>query len=245
MTGRRNGGVQTPGNRWARVRADYLEVPVLVAVPAVLGLCAWVQIDQSALLTAMAAVVCLALLLLGFDRTRPALRQVMPVVVLAALASAGRVLFAPLPDVKPVSALCILAGVVFGRRCGFLVGALTALVSNFFFGQGPWTPWQMYAWGLIGYLAGVLSDAGAFERTGVVLAFGLVSGLFFGFILNSWYIVGYVHPITWPSALLAYGAALPLDIVHGVSTVAFLAIVYVPWKTKLERIRRIYDVSPL
>lgn len=132
--------MQTPGNRWARVRADYLEVPVLVAVPAVLGLCAWVQIDQSALLTAMAAVVCLALLLLGFDRTRPALRQVMPVVVLAALASAGRVLFAPLPDVKPVSALCILAGVVFGRRCGFWWGLLPRSFPTSSSGKGRGRP---------------------------------------------------------------------------------------------------------
>lgn len=224
---------------------DRIEVPLLVAVPAMLGACAWYQVDQSALLTALVAVVCLAFLLLGFDRSEPGLRQIMPVVVLSALASAGRVLFAPLPDVKPVSALCILAGVVYGRRSGFLVGALAAFVSNFFFGQGPWTPWQMYAWGMVGYLAGVLGDRGAFERTGVVLAFGFISGLFYGFILNSWYIVGYVHPITWPSALIAYGAGLPLDAVHGAATVGFLALVFVPWRGKLERIKRAYDVRPL
>ena len=75
----------------------------------------------------------------------------MPTVVLAALAAAGRILFAPIPDFKPVSAIAIIAGVAFGRKSGFMVGSLAALASNFFFGQGVWTPWQMYAWGLVGY----------------------------------------------------------------------------------------------
>ena len=74
----------------------------------------------------------------------------MPTLVLAALAAAGRILFGPIPDFKPVSAIAIIAGATLGRRNGFMVGALAALTSNFFFGQGMWTPWQMYAWGLGG-----------------------------------------------------------------------------------------------
>ena len=80
---------------------------------------------------------------------RQGLRQIMPTLVLAALAAAGRILFGPIPDFKPVSAIAIIAGATLGRRNGFMVGALAALTSNFFFGQGMWTPWQMYAWGEI------------------------------------------------------------------------------------------------
>ncbi len=216
------------------------EVPVLVAVPLLLGVCAYFQVDQAGLLTLIMTFVCVGLFFVNFERSSPGLRQVMPIVVLVALACAVRILFAPFPSVKPVSAICILAGVVFGRRSGFMVGALSALVSNFFFGQGPWTPWQMYAWGLVGYVAGVLSTHGAFEHRGVLSVYGFVSALGYGFILNSWYVVAYVHPITVPAALLAYGAGIVFDIMHGTATVVFLAAIYLPWKVKLERIQRKY-----
>ncbi|MCI2241165.1 ECF transporter S component [Adlercreutzia faecimuris] len=214
-----------------------LEALVLLAVPVALVVCGWFQFDQTALLTFAVAAGALGLFFAGFERSRPALRQVVPTAVLGALAAAGRILFAATPDVKPVSAVCILAGAVFGRRCGFMVGALAAVVSNFFFGQGPWTPWQMYAWGLVGYLAGVLADAGLLERRGVLMAYGFASGLLFGLLMNSWTLVGFTHPITWQTALLVYGAGLPFDLVHAVSTVVFLLVIYVPWRRKLLRVR--------
>lgn len=219
-----------------------LEVPFLVAVPLVLGLCAYLQFDQTALLTLVVAVAAIGVFFASYEASRPSLRQIMPTVVMGALAAAGRILFAPIPDFKPVSAICIVAGVVFGRRSGFMVGALAALVSNFFFGQGPWTPWQMYAWGLVGYLAGVLADRGAFDRKPVIYAYGFLSALLYGFLLNSWYLVGFVHPITWPSAVVTYAAGFPLDCVHGVATVVFLLVIFIPWRRKLERIRAKYGL---
>lgn len=217
---------------------------VLAAVPIVLLVAALAGLEQGALLTVLTALAAVALMFGGFERSRPGLRQVMPAVVLGALAAAGRVLFCLVPDVKPVSAVCILAGAVFGRRCGFMVGALAALVSNFFFGQGPWTPWQMYAWGLVGYGAGVLAQHGVFDHgRKAVLAYGFASPLVYGFLLNSWYVVGYLNPITWEGALLAYGSGLPFDLVHAVSTVAFLAVLYRPWKRKLERISEAYSLA--
>ena len=152
-----------PPSRAAGRILALLEVPALVAVPLVLGACAYFQVEQGALLTVIVAFAAVGVFFASFEASRPALRQIMPTV--------GRVLFAPIPDFKPVSAICILAGAVFGRRSGFLVGALAALVSNFFFGQGPWTPWQMYAWGLVGYLAGVLADRGWLDRLPVLYAY--------------------------------------------------------------------------
>lgn len=219
-----------------------MEVPVLAAVPLALALAAYFQFDQTALLTLAVAVAALCVFFASYEASRPTLRQVMPTAVLGALAAAGRMLFAPFPDFKPVSAICIVAGAVFGRRSGFMVGAIAALVSNFFFGQGPWTPWQMYAWGLVGYLGGVLADCGAFERKPVLYAYGFGSGLLYGFLLNTWHIVGFVHPITWQSALLAYGAGFPFDCVHGAATVVFLLAVYLPWGKKLDRIKIKYGL---
>lgn len=227
-----------------------LELPLLLLVPAVLVGCALARIEQAAFLTLVVVVAALGVFFAGFEASRPSLRTIMPTVVLAALAAAGRILFAAFADVKPVSAIAIMAGVVFGRRSGFMVGALAALVSNFFFGQGPWTPWQMYAWGMVGYLAGFLADRGAFDwRVGrrsvapVLYVYGFVSGLLYGFLLNTWYIVGYIQPITVPSALTAYALGLPLDLIHSTATVAFLVLLYEPWRVKLERIKTKYALG--
>lgn len=219
------------------------EIFWLLAIPVSLVVCGVFQFDQSGAVVAMTAAVGLLAIFIGYDRSNPAIRQLMPVVVLTALAVAGRIVFAPFPDVKPVTAIVILSGFVFGRRCGFMTGALAALLSNFFFGQGMWTPWQMYAWGLVGYLAGTPLLGRLFDHRAVVLAYGFVSCLLFGLIMNSFYLVGYVHPITWQSALLAYGAGLPLDLVHGVATVAFLAVIWVPWASRLEHAKRKYELD--
>lgn len=125
-----------------------LEIPLLLAVPAVMAAALLAGVEQAALAMLVVVALVLALFFAGYEASRPGLRQIMPTLVLAALAAAGRILFGPIPDFKPVSAIAIIAGATLGRRNGFMVGALAALTSNFFFGQGMWTPWQMYAWGL-------------------------------------------------------------------------------------------------
>lgn len=226
----------------ARVLAA-LEVPALAAVPIVMVALAAAGVPASAGLTLCVALLCLGLLLASFEASRPALRQLMPTAVLAALAAAGRVLFAPVPSVKPVSAVAIVAGATLGRRSGFVVGAVAALVSNFFFGQGPWTPWQMYAWGLVGYVGGVLAAHGALERPAALYGWGLASGVAYGLVLNGYYVLGYVKPLTWPSVLAACAASLPLDVTHGVATAAFLAAIWVPWGRAIRRAVAKYDLS--
>ena len=225
----------------ARVLAA-LEVPALVAVPAAMVALAALGVPAAAGLTLAVALLALALLLASFEASRPALRQLMPTAVLAAVAAAGRVLFSPLPDVKPVSAIAIVAGAALGRRSGFVVGAVAALVSNLFIGQGPWTPWQMYAWGLVGYVGGVLAEHGALGRPAVLYGWGLASGIFYGLILNGYYVLGYVQPLTWPSVLAACAASLPLDVTHGVATCAFLAAIWLPWGRAIRRVVAKYDL---
>ena len=226
----------------ARILAA-LEVPALVAVPAVMVATAAAGLDVTAGLTLLVAVLAVGLLFASFEASRPPLRQLMPTAVLGATAAAGRVLFAPIPDVKPVSAIAIVAGAALGRRSGFVVGAVAALVSNFFFGQGSWTPWQMYAWGLVGYLGGVLADHGALKRRGVLYGWGFISALMYGAILNGYYVLGFVRPLTWPSIIAAYAAGAPLDVVHGIATAAFLAAIWAPWGRAIRRVVAKYDLS--
>ncbi|MBE6480665.1 MAG: ECF transporter S component [Olsenella sp.] len=219
-----------------------LEVPMLVLVPAVLLWCALAGVRSSAGLTLLVALMCVALFMASYEASRPALRQLMPTVVLAAVAAAGRVALAPVPDIKPVSAIAIVAGACLGRRNGFMCGALAALASNMFFGQGPWTPMQMYAWGLIGYLGGVLAEHGAFEHRWALLGYGLASGLIYGLVLNSWHVVGFVRPITWQTVLAAFAAGIHFDVMHGVSTAIFLALIWEPWARRIERTVRAYGL---
>ncbi len=228
----------------------YAEIPMLILVPVVLLVAVVFGIDQAALLTMLVALVAVGVFIAGFETSHPALRQIMPTVVLAAIAVAGRILFFAVPSFQPVSAICILSGIVFGRRCGFMTGALAALVSNFFFGQGAWTPWQMYGWGMIGYFAGVLAGSGLFGTQGrgksaqwhriALYVFAFVASVLYGMLLDTWTFVGFVRPLTWETALLTYGVGIPYNIAHGIASVVFLLIIYEPWRKKLYRIKAKY-----
>lgn len=221
----------------------FAEIAAIAGVPAVLAVCIAFRVQQTAVLSLVVVLGCLLVFFAGFEHARPRLRDTMPVAVLAALAAAGRILFAPFPSFKPVSAIAIIAGAAFGRRAGFLVGALAALVSNFFFGQGPWSPWQMYGWGLVGWLGGALASTGLFRSKAVLLGYGFLSGPLYGVVLNLWSIVGFYHPETLGQAALVYAAAVPFDVVHGVATAAFLLALYGPWQRKLARVKRKFGLQ--
>lgn len=109
----------------------------------------------------LAAFLILALALAGgfawYERSRPDARVVALVATLAAFAALGRIAFAALPNVKPTTDIVLVSGYALGGAPGFAVGALAALASNFFFGQGPWTPWQMAAWGVTGLVGAALA----------------------------------------------------------------------------------------
>ncbi len=234
----------------SRCGAGALEVPEL-EVLLVRSCCAacWprapIQVDQSALLTVAVALTAVGVFFAAFETSRPSLRQVMPTVVLAALAAAGRMLFAPIPDFKPVSAICILAGAVFGRSSGFMVGALAALVSNFFFGQGAvdaLADVRLGARRLPGRRAGrprlARPHAGAARVRLLVGAFVRPAAE----RLERHRLRPPAHAHRPRSS--SFGAALPFDLMHGAATVAFLAALYVPWKKKLERIKKKYALVP-
>ena len=223
-----------------------LEVPLLLAVPVAMALALLSGIEQAALLLLAVVALVLAMFFAGYEASRPGLRQIMPALVLAALAAAGRILFGPIPDFKPVSAIAIIAGATLGRRNGFMVGALAALTSNFFFGQGMWTPWQMYGWGLVGYVGGALAHAGAFDRADgtvrmpVLLAYGFASAMLYGAVVNTYDIIGFVQPLTWAGIAARLASAVPFDVTHGLSTCVFLAALYKPWCRRINRVVRKY-----
>jgi len=183
-----------------------------------------------------------------FEGRKPKAREIIIIAVLSAIAVAGRAAFFMLPQFKPVVALVIISGVCFGGEAGFLVGAMTGFVSNFFFGQGPWTPWQMFAFGIIGFLAGVLFQKGWLKTNKLPLCiYGFIATLcIYGPIVNLASVFMFAEGApTWARYLAQLATGFPFDLVHAVSTVFFLTIFSQPMIEKLERIKKKYGMIHL
>lgn len=182
-------------------------------------------------------LVALVPFFLRFEKRRPEARELVVIAVMAALAALGRVVFAPIPNFKPTTAIIIITAMAFGSEAGFLTGATAAVVSNFFFGQGPWTPWQMFSWGMIGFVAGILRKAGLLQGKISLAIYGLLSGFAFGWVMNLWFIIGFINPITWQALAAAYISSFWFDFTHAVSTLIFVLVLAKPWINKLDRIK--------
>ena len=168
-----------------------------------------------------------AVLLAGFawyERSRPPAQVVALVAALAALAIAGRIAFAAFPNVKPTTDIVIFAGYALGPAAGFAVGALAALVSNFWFGQGPWTPWQMAGWGLCGVLGAALALGGRNSgRLGLAATCGF-AGLAYGALLNFSLMATYGGDLSLERFGVLQARAIPFDLAHAAGNVVFALI---------------------
>ena len=150
-----------------------------------------------------------------------------------------------LPQFKPVMAIVIISGVAFGGETGFMVGAVTMLVSNLLAGQGPWTPWQMFAMGIIGFIAGVLFRYGILRRTrGSLAIFGALAAIvIYGGIMNpASVLIWSPASISWKTVLASYVSGLPMDLIHAAATVFFLIAAAESMLEKLDRIKLKYGL---
>jgi energy-coupling factor transport system substrate-specific component len=214
-----------------------LEIAVIVLLPlALIGL-TFSGIEQTALICSLIMVLALIPFLAEFEKSKPEPRDFMPIVVCGVLAALSRILFAPLPAFKPMSAILIISALAFGRRAGFLTGVLAALLSNMVFGQGPWAPWQMYAWGMMGYVAGWLGKSPGFRGWRVYL-YGFASAWIFGLFMNLYYVVSFTQTVTLKVVVTLLLAAVSFDAAHAVSTVIFLKILLAPWLAIFSRVKR-------
>lgn len=157
----------------------------------------------------------------SFEGSKVSSRELGVIAVLAALAAVVRVPFAPIAGVQPTTFLVMVSGYVFGARSGFMVGAIAALASNFFMGQGPWTPFQMLFWGLIGASAGLLGVVRPDTSRAVMVSFGIIWGYLFGWLMNLFLVVVFIKPFTWKAVFLAYAASFPMDTFHALGNACF------------------------
>lgn len=179
-----------------------------------------------------------------FEGRKPKAREMVTISVLCALAVIGRVAFYMVPQFKPAVAIVIIAGMALGSQRGFLIGAVSAFVSNIFVGQGPWTPWQMLAFGAVGLLAGFMYKKEALPKTVVpICIFGFLSTVIvYGGIMNFSSLIMAGSEITMPALAACYLTGLPFDLIHAASTVIFLALLAKPMLRKLDRVKKKYGL---
>lgn len=181
----------------------------------------------------------------SFEDRKPKVRDIVTLAVMCALAVTGRTAFFMLPNFTPVMAIVIIAGVAFGCEGGFITGAMTMFVSNFIMGQGPWTPWQMFAMGIIGWLAGVLYRKGVLRRSRLSLCiFGVIaSTVLYGGIMNPASALLWSNTINWKIILSYYVTGIPIDLVRALATFFFLWLTAEPLLQKLDRIKTKYGLA--
>lgn len=181
----------------------------------------------------------------SFEKRKPPAKEIVTVSVLCAIAVAGRTAFYMIPEFKASAAVIIISGACFGGETGFLIGAVTGFVSNFFFGQGPWTPWQMFAFGLLGLLAGAIFGNGFLKKSKHILCvYGFVSVLaIYGIVMNTATLIMTQQSLNFEMIAAACAAGLPFDLVHASSTAFFLWFAAEPMTEKLERVKLKYGLG--
>jgi energy-coupling factor transport system substrate-specific component len=217
-------------------------VTVLCLFAVALFYISWISDGQMMLISFLLVLLAMAPFFVRFERKTLQAREIVLVACLAAIAAIGRVPFAFLPGVQPTTFVVIVAAIVFGGETGFMVGALAALVSNLFLGQGPWTPWQMFSWGMIGLTAGWLQQAGLLRRRPVLLLFGFIWGFLFGWIMNIWVLAGMAETLTWPTAFAIFASSFYFDLSHAICNVVFLLLLGSGWTRILQRYKRKYGL---
>lgn len=218
---------------------------ILIAIPATIVFGLTVLDDRRSLFISLAIIIeTMIPFFMIFEHRRPEAREIIVIAVMTGIAVASRAAFFMVPQFSPVLAIVIIAGVCMGAEAGFFTGALTALVSNFFFGQGPWTPWQMFAMGIIGFLAGILVKKGILKKSKLSLCIfgGVTTMLIYGLLMDTCSLFTMGMDISQGQILTVYLLGIPFNIVLAVATVFFLFIMAKPMIEKLDRVKKKYGM---
>lgn len=176
-----------------------------------------------------------------FEKKETDAKTLILIAVMIALSVVGRFIFAPLPGFKPVTAMTVLTAMYFGSDAGFMTGALTAVISNFYFGQGPWTPFQMFSWGIIGLIAGIFAEK--LKKSKVFLSiFGALSGILYSLLMDIWTVLWADGYFNFGRYLAALVSSLQFTVIYAVSNVIFLLLLSKPTGKILQRVKTKYGI---
>lgn len=179
-----------------------------------------------------------------FESRRPQARELVILAVMAALATVSRIVFSFSPFLKTITGIVMIAGIAFGPEAGFLTGAVSAFASNFFFSQGPWTPWQMFAYGLGGFLAGlVFHRRRRWARPWLLAPFGFaLIFLIVGPVLDTCTVFTVLTKFTAKNVAAVYAAGVVYNVNHGIGAALTMLFASHPLLTKLDRLQTKYGI---
>lgn len=182
---------------------------------------------------------------MSFEKRKPQAREIVTLAVMCVIAVVSRAAFIMIPHFKPMTGIIMITAFSFGPEAGFLTGAVSAFVSNFIFGQGPWTPWQMFAYGMAGFLAGILAKAGILKvekKLPAAIFGGLTVLIIIGPILDTCALFTMAGTITKSSAASIYLSGLPVNAIHALATFLTVLLLFGPITEKLNRIKIKYGM---
>ena len=178
---------------------------------------------------------------IDFEKDKPKAINIICICVMTSIAVVGRILFFSIPQFKPTSAIIITSGILIGKKYGFLIGALSGFISNFFFGQGPWTIFQMFAWGITGYISGFFYNK-KIKNNFILYLFSFIMGYVYGFIVNLMPILSLGENMSILSVTTTIISGFYFDSVHAFSNVIFMIIIYKTIEKRVLRIKNKYNI---
>ncbi|MCD6230445.1 MAG: ECF transporter S component [Dehalococcoidia bacterium] len=171
-----------------------------------------------------------------FESVALSSKEIALVSTLTAMSVVLRIPFSAVPSFQPCTFLILCTGYVFGPVAGFMVGAMTPLISNFLLGQGPWTLGQMLAWGMIGYFAAYLSRFKLSRRS--LVSIGIIAAYGFGLLVNVYFWLYFAYPLTLNTLILAQLASFWFDAFHAIGNAVFFGLFGVKVIEILKRYKR-------
>lgn len=215
----------------------------LLLVPAAVAAGVFLLNDRQYMLISVAiAVLACVPFFIAFEKGKNTVRELVIIAVMTALSVIGRLIFAPLPGFKPVTAIVIITGIAFGKEAGFITGSLTALCSNIFYGQGPWTPFQMFCWGILGFIVGAIFFKKQNYNMFWLVLCGIIGGVLFSLLMDVWTTLAISGEFIFSEYIANIITSLPVMAEYAVSNAIFLLVLAKPFFAKLNRIKTKYGV---
>lgn len=217
---------------------------VFIAIPSFVLLGIFVFKDRSfVFISLLIAILAMIPVFMSFESKETNIRRMVILATLITISVVGRFIFAAIPGFQPVTAIVVIAAIFFGSEAGFLVGAMSAIISNIYFGQGPWTPFQMFSWGIIGFIAGhtKLSEKLKTNRL-LLVVYGIFAGIMYSLMMDVWSVMSLDGTFNVSRYVAIVSLSIPFMIAYAISNVLFLLLTIKPMSEKIQRLKMKYGI---
>lgn len=213
----------------------------LIAVIALLGVVLFKDEKYNLVIILIVMLSCIPLYF-KYEHDKPKTREIVVLAIMIALTVVSRIIFMITPSFKPVTVMVIICGIVFGRASGFMCGSLSALLSDFVFGIGPWTPFQMFSWGIIGYISGIFSKR-LYKDKYCLYGYSVICGIGYSLIMDLWSVLMIENSFNLTRYLAIVLTSLPVMLVYIVSNIIFMFLLSKIMFQILQRVKMKYGIT--